>query len=197
MEPGHGLHENQRRLQALLRRANGNTAPRHGRHEIPERVRPHRSRAGTRRTAPVEKTSARVRELDERPVPRLRPYRLHPVGVPRHESGIAAHVSGADETPCSRHGPRSRTELDAEYLARREHRIRSVAQPRGETDTRRRPREIPVSRTVAGAVARPGFGRNRLGDRRRRIRARCPAHEGGVGAGHPRPVPATRRPVFL
>ena len=57
--------------------------------------------------------------------------------------------------------------------------------------------EIPVSRTVTGAVARPGLGRNRLGDRRRRIRTRCPAHEGGLGTGNTRQLPTKRRPVFL
>ena len=60
-----------------------------------------------------------------------------------------------------------------------------------------RPHEIPVSRTVTGAIARPGLGRNRLGDRRRRIRTRCPAHEGGLGAGNTRQLPTKRVPFFF
>ena len=57
--------------------------------------------------------------------------------------------------------------------------------------------KIPVSRTITGAVAQPGLDRNRLGDRRRRIRTRCPTHEGGLGAGNTRQLHTNRRPVFL
>lgn len=106
LEPSDGLHEDQRQLQALLRRANDDTAPSDGRRKISERVRVHRSRVRTGRTSQVEKAAARVRELDERPVPRSRPHRVHRVGVPHHESGIPAYVSGAHEAPGPRHGTR-------------------------------------------------------------------------------------------
>ena len=89
------------------------------------------------------------------------------------------------------------TDLDAEYMAGHEHRIQRVAQPIGEAERSQRPHKIPVSRTVTGAIARPRLGRSRLGDRRGRIRTRCPAHEGGLGAGDPRQLPTKRRPVFL
>lgn len=153
LEPGDGLHKDQRRLQALLRRANGDTAPSDGRVQIPERVRPHRSRVRTGRTTQVEKAAARVRELDERPVPRIHLFRIHRVGVPRHESGIPSHVSGAHETPGPRHAARPRADLNAEHLAGREHRIQRMDRPTGEAERSQRPHEIPVSRTIAGAVA--------------------------------------------
>ena len=75
-----------------------------------------------------------VRELDERPVPRIRPRRIHRVGVPHHESGDPTHVSGAHEAPGPSHGTRPRTDLDAEYLAGHEHRIQRVARPIGEAE---------------------------------------------------------------
>ena len=48
---------------------------------------------------------------------------------------------------------RPRADLDAEYLAGHEHRIQRVAGPIGETERIQRPHEIPVSRTVTGALA--------------------------------------------
>ena len=49
---------------------------------------------------------------------------------------------------------------DAEYLAGHEHRIQRVARPIGEAERSQRPHEIPISRTVTGAIARPGLGRS-------------------------------------
>ena len=161
-----------------------------------ERVRPHCSRVRTGRTAQVEKATARVRELDERPVPRIHPCRIYRVGVPYHESSVPAYVSSAHEATGSYPAARPRPDLDTEYLDGHKHRIQSVARPIGEAERIQRPHEISVSRTVTGAITQPGLGRNRLGDRRRRIRTRCPTHEGGLGAGNTRQLPTKRRPVL-
>ena len=130
----------------------------------------------------MEETADRVRELDERPVPRSRPRRIHRVGISRHES---RHPS--IRFRCSRSDRLVPSQLDhgltwtTEYLDGHKHRIQSVARPIGEAERIQRPHEISVSRTVTGAITQPGLGRNRLGDRRRRIRTRCPTHEGGLG----------------
>ena len=57
--------------------------------------------------------------------------------------------------------------------------------------------QVPVSGAAAGPAAVAGFGRHRLGDRRRRVRPRRAADAAGLGARDPRPVHARRRAVLL
>ena len=72
VESGHGLRENQPRLQALLRRAYGETLEGDAAAQLCERVRPYTSRTCLGVAAQVENATGDIRELYERPFPRER-----------------------------------------------------------------------------------------------------------------------------
>ena len=71
------------------------------------------------------------------------------------------------------------------------------AVPGGRPARGARGRPVPVLRAAPGAAGRPGPGRDRLGHRRRRVRAGSPAARYRLGYRDPRPVRSAGVPFFF
>src|SRR6266508_4308679 len=88
----------------------------------------------------------RVRQLDERPVPRPGPSRLRRPGVQRHRRYTTAHLSGADETIITAPEDRRPARLAAQSLDGRIGRGPPCALPGRRPPLRARSRAVSVLR---------------------------------------------------
>ncbi len=201
MESGDGLHEDQSRLQALLRGGVRRTVP--GRAWTPVRA-GLRLEAVARTSggaAPVEGAPDDLRQLDERPVPRAGAGRVHRERVPDDGARPAAHVPSPDEEGIAarRLAPRKPDLLgDTERLARR---VRGGSPVRGATHrpptVRSRRGSVPLSGAAARRPRSARPDRDRLGDRRRGEWERRTADAARVGALSSRAVHVRRDSVLL
>ena len=134
-------------------------------------LRPPALAGATRAAAALAPAADDLRQLDERPVPRGRPGRLHRRGLRRHGARGLAHVPDPDQAPRAAGRARARAAWPANVWM-------------GVTIENRRfvhradyLREVPaavrfISRRAAARPARgPGPRRHPLADRRRRERA--------------------------
>ena len=108
MEPRDGVRPRLRGLRPLLRldareatEGDGDSAVPGGRGSAHERPRVRRNTASrsTRLAGAVASTARRVRELDERPIPRRRAGGLHLRRIRGDGRSLAAHLPGAHEAP--------------------------------------------------------------------------------------------------
>ena len=203
MEPGAGLHEDQPRLQALLRRDLRRAIPRRAGPSLRAGLRPAAGAREAGRAAPVGEAEDGLRQLDERPVPRGRARRLRQAVVPRHGAGQLAHVPGADQAvdAAAEHALRrdsgSRPSLPHIWwgvsVEDRKHGLPRIEHLRA----RRRPSASCRSSRCWKISARSTSRRHPLGDRRRRERAGArPMQKEWVAVG-PRSVPSAGVPFFF
>ena len=107
------------------------------------------------------------------------PLGLRPPGLRGDRRHPAAHLPGADQAVSTPAEDRRETGLAAEPVDGRIHRAPRHAVPGGSPAHRTSSRPVPVVRAAAGTTGGPGPGRDRLGDRRRRIRTGSPAARPG------------------
>lgn len=97
MEPGYRLFQDQPRLQALLRGADGSPASGNGPAELPERIQGDTAGTDAPDPAHVEETPDDLCQFNERSVSQGCPDRIHREDLCGHEKGIVAYFSNTDE----------------------------------------------------------------------------------------------------
>src|SRR6185295_1676025 len=97
LESSHRLHEDQPRLQELLRRTYGAPASSHGTAELCQWLRAHSTRGCSRTAAAMEEAANHIRQFDERHVSRRGARRIHYQGVRRDATSKLASLPGFDK----------------------------------------------------------------------------------------------------
>ncbi len=206
VEPDHGLRPHISGLRQLLRPRARQAAEGHGPAQVPQRRRSPHQRPRLRADAPrghaghpphVAFTAARVRQLDERPLPPGRAARFHPPRVRRDGRHATAHVPDPHQALPSAAESRRGTGLAGQRLDGRQRRDRALRLPHRPPLPSRRQGPFCQCRAATGTTPRSRPHRHRLADRRRRERSRGAPDGEDVGPRPPGPVRSRWRRVLL
>ncbi len=202
LEPSSRLHQDQPRLQALLRRDIRGEVPRGQGASLRTGVRPALGSREADGAVHLACSEARVRELDERPFPGRCARRLHRGGLQSHGQSELAHVPSPDEKISQAEGtlertPALRREARAHLVGsqRRGSEVRPAEDHRPSTSSRSCP--LPFNRTPPRRLGRLRSLWHQLGDRWGRKWAGRSPDAGRVGGLSARPVPRVPRSIFL